>query len=103
MIPVLSTIPNRPDAPEAAAALNQVVRELAAAHRLPLWDYAAALAGLPDQGLAWDHLHPSAPEDTDQVAVFTAENLTYGYVVRNLTALQILDRIWRTVDSSAGA
>jgi hypothetical protein len=36
------------------------------------------------------------------VAVFSAENLQYGYVVRNLTALQILDRVWRTVDPAAG-
>lgn len=102
VIPVLSTFPNRPDAPDAAAALNQVVRELAAGRRLPLWDYAAALAPLPDQGLAWDHLHPSSPEKSNQLAVFSAENLQYGYVVRNLTALQILDRIWRTVDAGAG-
>ncbi|MFN8377987.1 MAG: SGNH/GDSL hydrolase family protein [Anaerolineae bacterium] len=102
VIPVLSTFPNRPDAPEAAATLNQAVRDLATERHLPLWDYAAALAPLPDQGLAWDHLHPSAPEETDYVAVFDAENLQYGYVVRNLTALQILDRIWRTVDPSAG-
>jgi hypothetical protein len=102
VIPVLSTFPNRPDAPEAAAALNQVVRELAAERRLPLWDYAAALAALPNQGLAWDNLHPSAPEETDDVAVFNADTLQYGYVVRNLTALQILDRVWRTVDPAAG-
>jgi hypothetical protein len=102
VIPVLSTFPNRPDAPEAAAALNQVVRDAASAHRLPLWDYAAALAPLPEQGLAWDHLHPSSPERSNQVAVFSAENLQYGYVVRNLTALQILDRVWRTVDAGAG-
>ncbi|HYO89467.1 MAG TPA: SGNH/GDSL hydrolase family protein [Candidatus Limnocylindrales bacterium] len=103
VIPVLSTFPNRPDTPDAAAALNQVVRDLANARRLPLWDYAAALAALPDEGLAWDHLHPSSPERANQVAVFSAENLQYGYVVRNLTALQILDRVWRTVDPSAGA
>lgn len=102
VIPVLSTFPNRPDTPAAAAALNQVVREVAATHHLPLWDYAAALAPLPDEGLAWDHLHPSAPEETDFVAVFDAENLQYGYVVRNLTALQILDRVWRTVNPPAG-
>ncbi len=78
------------------------MRELAAGRRLPLWDYAAALAPLPDQGLAWDHLHPSSPEKSNQLAVFSAENLQYGYVVRNLTALQILDRIWRTVDAGAG-
>lgn len=102
VIPVLSTIPNRVDAPDAAAALNQVVREVTAERRLPLWDYAAALAPLPDQGLTWDGLHPSSPERTANVAVFNAENLQYGYVVRNLTALQILDRIWRTVDPAAG-
>lgn len=102
VIPVLSTFPNRPDAQGAATELNQVVRDLAAERHLPLWDYAAALAPLPNQGLAWDNLHPSAPEETDFVAVFDAENLQYGYVVRNLTALQILDRIWRTVAPSAG-
>jgi hypothetical protein len=28
---------------------------------------------------------------------FTPENLKYGYTVRNLTALQALDAIWRLV------
>lgn len=47
----------------------------------------------------WDGIHPSAPglapDDYGAAADLSPENLTYGYTVRNLTALQALDAVWR--------
>jgi len=41
---------------------------------------------------ASDGVHPSAAPNS---ADFTPENLQYGMTVRNLTALQALDAVWR--------
>jgi hypothetical protein len=47
---------------------------------------------LPNEGLGPDGIHPSAAPDS---ADFTADSLQFGYTVRNLTALQALDALWR--------
>jgi hypothetical protein len=91
VIPILSTIPPRPTMPARVDEFNRIVAEVAAARRLPYWDYHAALAGLPNNGLAFDGVHPSSPPRRfADAAVFTPQNLRYGYVQRNLTALQTL-------------
>ena len=100
VIPILSTIPQRPDMPERVAEFNGVIRVVAAQRNAPLWDYHEALRGLPNAGLAWDNIHPSSPPEWyDDAADFRAHNLIYGYVIRNLTALQMLDSVWRLVKS----
>lgn len=93
VIPVLSTIPNRPDTPGQVQAFNQTVAELTASHQLPLWDYYAATINLPGYGLTGDQVHPSSSPGSQ--ADFRPENLRYGYVMRNLTALQMLDSVWK--------
>lgn len=98
VIPILSTIPNRPDVPQRVVEFNGVIRSLASARNVPLWDYQSALLGLPNDGLARDNVHPSSPPEWyAQAADFRAQNLIYGYVMRNLTALQVLDSVWRQV------
>lgn len=98
VIPVFSTIPMRPDIPETIYRFNDHVRELTARYNLPLWDYAAVMNTLPDYGLAWDNLHPSSPpgDRPQAAAVFSPENLQYGYVARNLTGLQTLYDVWQS-------
>jgi hypothetical protein len=100
VIPIFSTIPMRPDQMESVYAFNAVIADMTADFRLPLLDYAAAMAALPDLGLAWDEIHPSSPPSyrPQEAAIFTPDYLQYGYNVRNLTALQMLDAVWRTVD-----
>lgn len=94
VIPILSTIPERPEIQPQVAIFNSIVRDLAIERLLPVWDYHAALASVPRYGLGRDNLHPSSPPSGyDGLADFTAENLQYGYVVRNLTALQALYRV----------
>jgi LysM repeat protein len=96
VIPVVSTIPplHRSWAVGRVELINGIVVRLAQEYEVPLWDYGSALQGLPNDGLSGDGVHPSAPPD-NQAADFTAGNLQYGYTVRNLTALQALDAVWR--------
>lgn len=100
VIPVLSTIPPRFQADGTVAAYNQAVIETARAYDIPLWDYHSSMVGIYAGGLSQDGLHPSAPpgshpNDIAQAANFTPENLNYGYTMRNLGALQVLDAIWQ--------
>jgi hypothetical protein len=98
VIPVLSTIPPRRGFEDRTTFYNQLIRQTAAQFGTPLWDYNAAMLTLPDAGLSDDGLHPSAPPNPfENGANFTGENLRYGYVMRNLTALQVLDTLRRQV------
>ncbi len=99
VLPVLSTIPpKRNDSWNAARAeeWNGIIRGLAEQYMIPLWDYWYALQGLPNLGLSPDGIHPSEPPD-GRSCHFTAQNLNYGYTVRNLVALRALDALWRQV------
>ena len=93
VVPVLSTIPafHRTGYEARVAELNSIITMVARQNDIPLWDYWAAMEGLPNEGLGPDGIHPSAGPDS---ADFTPDNLQYGYTVRNLTALEALDALW---------
>jgi hypothetical protein len=98
VVPVLSTLPPRRDAPERVAQYNEVIKQTALRYDIPLWDLYAALIVLPNQGLDPDGVHlsipPGAPASTTD---FSPGNLQYGTVIRNLTALQTLDVLLKQV------
>lgn len=98
IVPILSTIPpfTRPGDEGRAEALNVIVRGLALEYAIPLLDYYAAMAPLPDAGLAGDGVHPSAAYD-GRNANFTPANMQSGMVIRNLTALYALYEVWDKV------
>jgi LysM repeat protein len=98
VIPVVSTIPPlfRVGLEGRSEEINVIITRLAREYDVPLWDYWAALQGLPGSGMAADGVHPnSAPAGHN--ADFSAEYLQYGMVVRNLDAVYVLDVIWREV------
>jgi hypothetical protein len=98
IIPVVSTIPVRTGYEDKVAAFNEKVIMLTRRFEIPLWDYAAALQNLPAQGMSPDGVHPSAPPLGYEGSVdFHLSDLQSGFVVRNLTALQMLDAVWRAV------
>lgn len=98
VIPIISTIPARPGYESAIGGFNQAIIDLAAEYQLPVWDYSTVMVNLPNFGLTYDNVHPSSPPGNyDNAANFSTEYLRYGYVMRNLTALQILDQVWRQV------
>ncbi|NWF70106.1 MAG: SH3 domain-containing protein [Chloroflexi bacterium] len=93
IIPVLSTIPDNTLAPDRVGEYNGIISGVAAAYDIPLWNYWAALQGLPGRGLSGDGVHPSS--GVFESGVFSADALIYGYNMRNLTALLVLDAVWR--------
>lgn len=98
VLPVLSTIPPRVGLDEKVTAFNQAVRDTARDYSVPLWDYARLMALAGPQGLDMDGVHPSVPPNGYKGAVdFRPGNLYYGYVLRNLSALHVLDRLWHEV------
>ena len=98
IVPVLSTIPPlfRTGLEGRSDQLNVIITRLAREYDIPLWDYWSALQGLPNSGMGPDGVHPKwAP--AGHGADFTPQYLQYGMVVRNLTALYVLDAVWRQV------
>jgi hypothetical protein len=88
-LPILST---KADNLEGGDRFNQVMIKLAGEYDLPLWNFALAARALPNSGLV-DPYHLTWGQ-----AFFDRPGpLTLGWQVRNLTALQSLDTVWRAV------
>ncbi len=95
VIPIVSTIPYRHDNPELegrVAAYNDVIIRVAMAHAAPLWNYWLAVEPLPSNGVSTDGVHPSVPPDHN-TGIFDGFHLQYGFTMRNLTALQVLNNL----------
>ena len=104
VVPILSTIPPRDDAPSHGAwvsMFNAVIRGMAQGRQVPLVDYHRELVVLPSHGLSSDGVHPNA--FSGDSCLLTAEGLAYGYNARNLVTLEALDRVWRAVIQDEGA
>lgn len=99
VIPIVSTIPQREDYEAQTAEFNEVVVSLTDKYAIPIWDYGAAMANLPNFGLGPDGVHPSIPpQGVRDSAYFDTNHLLYGYNIRNLTGLLILDSVWRALE-----
>ena len=97
IIPVLSTVPDLPNTAWAGRVFefNDIIRSIAFAYNIPLWDYWLSMQSLPNYGIASDNVHPTWNQAYGGTAIFSADALQYGYNMRNLTALMVLDAIWR--------
>jgi len=98
VVPILSTIPPRAQYNDNVIAYNQVIAAMAGSYGIPMTDLYSALVNLPNHGYGDDGIHLSVPPGGPSATVdFTPENLQYGATMRNLTALQILDSVWKNV------
>jgi len=90
VIPILST---KGDNLEGDHRINRTIACLAQEYDAPLWNFWAAIQPLPNHGLQPDleHLTYGIPDFDDERAMRSA------WTVRNLTALQALDAVWRAV------
>jgi hypothetical protein len=98
VIPIVSAIPPRDDDPTANALVplyNTIVRGIAQGRQVPFVDYHRELVSLPMHGLGSDGVHPN--QAPGGACTFDAEGARFGYNVRNLTALQALDRVRRVL------
>lgn len=101
VIPIISTIPVRVGYEDQVIAFNEALVKVARRYNVPLWEFGGAMQTLPDGGLAPDGTHPSIPpKGYKGSADFRASNLYYGYVIRNLTALQMLDAVVLAVEDN---
>jgi hypothetical protein len=90
VIPILAT---KADNAEKNGSINATIASLAREYGLPLWNYWRAVQSLPNHGLQEDGVHLTwGPNRFDDPQVMTT-----AWTVRNLTALQTLDAVWRYV------
>lgn len=90
VVPILST---KGDNLEGDHRINHTIACLAQEYGVPLWNFWAAIQPLPNHGLQADLEHLTyGPTDFGD-----AEAMQSAWTIRNLTALQALDAVWRGV------
>lgn len=91
VIPVIGT---KGDRHEGDNTNNEILRRIAADYRIPLWDYDRIADTLPARGLDVDgaHMMTYYAHDYRDPTAFTR-----GHAMHNLTALMMLDALWREV------
>lgn len=93
VVPILFGITRRADDPDAdrwVATWNATIRGLAQGRQTPFVDLHHAIDPLPGHGLAEDGLHLEAY--AGGACILDDAGLEHGYNVRNLVALEALDR-----------
>ena len=71
---------------------NVAIVQVATEQAVPLWNYWLAMERLPNHGMSGDGVHPSQPPDGN-TAIFDGFHLQFGFNMRNLTALQVLNAL----------
>jgi len=90
ILPILAT---KADNLEGDNSINLAVARVAAAYDIPLWNFWRAVQGLPNKGLTADHFHlTNAANQFDNMPA-----MQNAWPVRNLTALQVIDTVWKAV------
>ncbi len=89
-LPILMT---KADNVEKNYSINQDIADLAAEYDIPLWNFWAAIQDLPNHGLVEDGIHLTFyKEDFSD-----PESFQYAWTYRNLTAMQLLDKVLQTI------
>ena len=90
VVPILST---KGDNLEGDHSINRTIACLAQEYDVPLWNFWSAIQPLPNRGLQPDleHLTYGINDFDDATALQSA------WTLRNLTALQALDALWRAL------
>ena len=95
VIPILST---KPDNTEGDHSINRTIAMLAHEYGLPLWNFWAVIQPLPDHGMITG-VHLSYSDKIGWADFVTPGSLEYGWTMRNLSALQVLDAIREMVQT----
>ncbi len=93
VIPVLGT---KADRYEGSDINNTILRQITADYQVPLWDFDLIAQTIPGKGLEVDGIHLTTYYAHDYTS---PEAYRRGHGVHNLSALLMLDRIWREVTS----
>ncbi len=93
VVPILAT---RAELPGSANSINETVARVAYDYQVPLWNFWAATNPLPSHGLTVDGFHLTHGNTFfDDPA-----NMEGGWSWRNLTALEAIDAVYRTVSGN---
>ena len=93
IVPILAT---KADNAEGDFTINLTIARLAYEYQIPVWNFWLAVQDLPLQGLRSPE-HLTYGEYVLPVDFSSPDVLQYAFNVRNLTALQALDIVWRSV------
>jgi hypothetical protein len=105
VVPWLSTIPPRIDNAqymEIVPLFNAVIRGVAEGRQIPLVDFNRDLLAIDGYGLGGDGVHPNNQEYNTSCHL-DEPSLVYGYNLRNLGALTMLDRLMKVVVDGAAS
>lgn len=98
IVPIVVTMPPRTD--QDIRPYNTVIVDLGLEYDIPIWHYSFALNDVPNQGISGSG--PTTPPDGPSAAAnFTGDNLQYGYTIKNLTGLMLLDALLNEVVNRA--
>ncbi len=90
VLPILAT---KADNLEGDNSINLAIATVAHDYDIPLWNFWAASYPLPDHGLLEDGFHlTNGPNFFDN-----GDDMKLGWPARNLTALQAIDKVWKSV------
>jgi len=89
VIPILST---KADNQEKDGSINLTIARLAQEYDIPMINFWRAVQDLPDKGLQEDGVHLTWGKNDFSDPKY----LKTAWTIRNLTALQTLDAVWRT-------
>lgn len=89
---ILPVIATKADDLEGGHRINSIIAQLAWEYDIPLWNFWAAVQPLSNHGLSEDGFHLT---HGNNFLFDTPNNQRTGYTMRNLTALQVIDAIWR--------
>jgi LysM repeat protein len=92
VIPVIGTKADRFEGP--GNVNNNILRQIAADFQIPLWDFDAIAVTIPGRGLDIDNVHLTTFYAHDYTSPMAFQR---GHGVHNLTALMVLDAVWREV------
>jgi len=89
-IPILAT---KADNIEGDQSINAAVARVAYNYDIPMWNFWAAVQPLPSAGLTEDNFHLTIGKNFFDDPI----EMEKAWPVRNLTALQTIDAVWRAV------
>jgi hypothetical protein len=90
VVPILAT---KADNLEGGNQINQVLGQLAWEYDIPIWNFWASVQHLPNKGLTKDGFHLTL----GNYFYDDLQSTKTGWSMRNLTALQAIDAVWRGV------
>jgi hypothetical protein len=91
---ILPVIATKADNFEGGDRINAIIAQLAWEYDISLWNFWAAVQPLSDQGLSDDGFHLS---HGNNFFFDVPQDQRTGYTMRNLTALQVIDAVWRNL------